>query len=102
MSTLMPVPPLEEQKRTVVMLGCIFPIIDAYSKCKTELDLYNTTFPERLKKSILQEAAQEFYTNRTVVYLMTEMLKPESGESIYDIKTPRLIQFNFSSAGFAA
>ena len=57
-STLMPVPPLEEQRRIVVMLGRIFPIIDAYSKCKTELDLYNTTFPERLKKSILQEAVQ--------------------------------------------
>ena len=28
--------------------------------------------------------AQEFYTNRTVVHLMTEMLKPEPGESIYD------------------
>ena len=57
-STLMPVPPLEEQRRIVVMLGQIFPIIDAYSKCKTELDLCNATFPERLKKSILQEAVQ--------------------------------------------
>ena len=28
--------------------------------------------------------AQEFYTNRTVVHLMTEMLKPKTGESIYD------------------
>lgn len=28
--------------------------------------------------------AQEFYTNRTVVHLMTELLKPVSGESIYD------------------
>jgi type I restriction enzyme M protein len=28
--------------------------------------------------------AQEFYTNRTVVHLMTEMLKPQSGEAIYD------------------
>lgn len=28
--------------------------------------------------------AQEFYTNRTVVHLMTEMLRPQSGESIYD------------------
>ena len=28
--------------------------------------------------------AQEFYTNRTVVHLMTELLKPQSGESIYD------------------
>ena len=28
--------------------------------------------------------AQEFYTNRTVVHLMAEMLQPQSGESIYD------------------
>jgi type I restriction enzyme M protein len=28
--------------------------------------------------------AAEFYTNRTVVHLMTEMMKPQSGESIYD------------------
>ena len=28
--------------------------------------------------------AQEFYTNRTVVHLMTELLRPQSGESIYD------------------
>ncbi len=28
--------------------------------------------------------AAEFYTNRTVVNLMTEMLEPQSGESIYD------------------
>lgn len=28
--------------------------------------------------------AQEFYTNRTVVHLMTELLQPKSGESIYD------------------
>lgn len=28
--------------------------------------------------------AAEFYTNRTLVHLMTRMLKPEPGESIYD------------------
>ena len=28
--------------------------------------------------------AQEFYTNRTVVELMAEMLEPKAGESIYD------------------
>ena len=28
--------------------------------------------------------AAEFYTNRTVVHLMTQMLKPQPGESIYD------------------
>lgn len=28
--------------------------------------------------------AQEFYTNRTLVHLMAQMLEPKSGESIYD------------------
>ncbi|HJJ44875.1 MAG: type I restriction-modification system subunit M [Methanocorpusculum sp.] len=28
--------------------------------------------------------AQEFYTNRTVVHLMTEILQPNEGESVYD------------------
>ena len=28
--------------------------------------------------------AQEFYTNRTLVHLMTRMLRPQSGERIYD------------------
>ena len=28
--------------------------------------------------------AQEFYTNRTVVHLMTEILKPQPNESVYD------------------
>lgn len=28
--------------------------------------------------------AQEFYTNRTLVHLMTQMLKPQPGESVYD------------------
>jgi len=28
--------------------------------------------------------AQEFYTNRTLVHLMTQMLEPQAGESIYD------------------
>lgn len=28
--------------------------------------------------------AQEFYTNRTLVHLMTQMLEPESGETVYD------------------
>lgn len=28
--------------------------------------------------------AQEFYTNRTLVHLMAQMLKPEPGESVYD------------------
>ena len=36
--------------------------------------------------------AQEFYTNRTVVHLMTEILKPQSGESVYENCTTSLIR----------
>lgn len=43
----------------------------------------------------------EFYTPACVVQLIAEIIEPYSGV-VYDIKTPRLIQFNYSSAGFAA
>ena len=36
--------------------------------------------------------AQEFYTNRTVVHLMTELLQPQSGESVYENCTTSLIR----------
>jgi len=34
--------------------------------------------------------------------IVAEHLKGKDEIKIYDIKTPRLIQFNYSSAGFAA
>lgn len=50
--------------------------------------------------------AGEFYTPHEVSVLMSEIvaehLKGKDEIKIYDIKTPRLIQFNYSSAGFAA
>lgn len=46
--------------------------------------------------------AGDFFTPRTIVKLLIKMLAPEANLSIYDIKTPRLIQFNYSSADFAA
>ena len=44
----------------------------------------------------------EFYTPRAMTEIMTEIINPRLGEKVLDIKTPRLIQFNYSSAGFAA
>ena len=45
-----------------------------------------------------------FYTPATVVRYMVEVINPEAKgeEKFLDIKTPRLIQFNYSSADFAA
>ena len=44
----------------------------------------------------------EFYTPSSVVHTLVEILRPFENCRVYDIKTPRLIQFNYSSAGFAA
>ncbi len=44
----------------------------------------------------------EFYTPASVVKTIVNILKPSEGKRVYDIKTPRLIQFNYSSAVFVA
>ena len=56
--TIMPLPPLNEQSRIVEKLETLFPYIEKYASLETELDTLNTSFPELLKKSILQEAVQ--------------------------------------------
>ncbi len=55
---LLPVPPIGEQKRIVDRLAQLIPFLDEYDKAETQLTVLNTTFPELLNKSILQEAVQ--------------------------------------------
>ena len=57
-SSFMPLPPLSEQKRIVAQIEEILPHIDEYDTKASELIELNDSFPERLKKSILQEAVQ--------------------------------------------
>ena len=44
----------------------------------------------------------QFRTPRHIIRMMVEMVDPKADDTICDIKTPRLIQFNYSSADFAA
>ena len=57
-SLIFPFPPLAEQYRIADAIDTIQPYTDSYASVESSLDKLNSTFPERLKKSILQEAVQ--------------------------------------------
>ena len=57
-STLMPLPPVAEQKRIVEKLRILQPYIDCYAVLEKSDIKLTQSFPEKLKKSILQYAVQ--------------------------------------------
>ena len=57
-SLLVPIPPLEEQRRIVEKIDEVASAVSAYDVTYQKSEALNSTFPEALKKSILQEAVQ--------------------------------------------
>ena len=55
---LLPLPPLAEQQRIVARIEELLPKVEEYGKAQEALDRLNAELPERLKKSILQEAIE--------------------------------------------
>ena len=56
--TIMVLPPLAEQHRIVAKIEELLPKVEEYGKAQDELNKLNEELPERLKKSILQEAIE--------------------------------------------
>ncbi len=55
---LTPIPPLDEQRRILTKLSEVLPVVKSYGAVYGETVAMQDAFPERLKKSILQEAVQ--------------------------------------------
>lgn len=53
-----PIPPLGEQRRIVEKIDEVVSAVSAYDVAYQKTETLNSAFPERLKKSILQEAVQ--------------------------------------------
>ena len=89
-SHLMPVPPIEEQRRIVSTIKHILPYIETYSKHQHELDRLNKSIKPQLQKSILQEAIQGKLVpqdpNDEPAFILLEKIKAEKAKLVKDGK----------------
>lgn len=63
-NTPIPLPPLAEQERIVAKIEELMPLVEEYGKTEEQLTKLNAEFPDKLRKSILQQTVQGKLTER--------------------------------------
>ena len=63
-SIVIPLPPRAEQERIVAKIEEMMPLVEEYGKAEERLTTLNADFPDKLRKSILQQAIQGKLTER--------------------------------------
>lgn len=61
---MIPLPPLAEQQSIVAKIEELMPLVEEYGKAEERLTALNAEFPDKLRKSILQQAIQGKLTER--------------------------------------
>ena len=74
---LIPIPPVEEQKRIVAKIETILPLIDRYENAWVKLESFNKNFPAEMEKSILQYAIRG--------KLLKQKNSGETGNDLYNL-----------------
>ena len=87
---LMPVPPIEEQRRIVSKIREILPWIEKYAYCQNEQNLLNESIKPMLRKSILQEAIQGKLVpqdpNEEPASVLLEKIRAEKVKLVKEVK----------------
>lgn len=90
---IVPLPPLEEQKRIVAKIEEVLEKIEEYDKAEKELSELEKAFPQDMKKSILQYAIQgklvEQNPNDEPASVLLEKIKAEKEQLIKEKKIKR-------------
>ena len=64
MQLILPLPPIEEQKRIAEKIKQFLPYIDNYNSIYNKIEILNSNYKDELKKSILQHAIQGKLVNQ--------------------------------------
>ena len=90
---------------TPLMLDKVVNALDEIYRLMNETqssDIRGDVYEYLLAKIASAGVNGQFRTPRHIIRMMVELMDPTADDVIADIKTPRLIQFNYSSTDFAA